>query len=74
MNKLVILLQRNLRVRYELSVSDLVQASVPFLPASVVCRLTNVQVQYHPFQINLQSTVARRRTGLSAIHWSILPP
>ena len=34
MNKLVNLLQRNLRVRYELSVSDLVQASVPFLLCS----------------------------------------
>lgn len=31
MNKLVSLLQRNLRVRYELSVSEVVQASVPFL-------------------------------------------
>ena len=39
-NKLVNLLQRNLRVRYELSISDLVQASVPFLPTFLVCRLT----------------------------------
>lgn len=38
-NKLVTLLQRNLRVRYELSVSDLVQASVPFLLAFLVSRL-----------------------------------
>lgn len=74
MNKLVNVLQRNLRVRYELSVSDLVQASVPFLPASMVCRLTNVQVQYHRFRINPRSTVAQWRTGLSATHWSILPP
>lgn len=40
MNKLVNLLQRNLRVRYELSVSELVQASVPFLPVFMACQLT----------------------------------
>lgn len=35
MNKLVNLLQRNLRVRYELNVPELVQASVPFPPVSM---------------------------------------
>ncbi|KAH0832008.1 Rapamycin-insensitive companion of mTOR, N-term-domain-containing protein [Lanmaoa asiatica] len=40
MNKLVSILQRNLRVRYELSMSELVQASVQSLPAFMVCQLT----------------------------------
>lgn len=42
-NKLVNILQRNLRVRYELSMSELVQASVPFCLPSRRVNSRNVQ-------------------------------